>query len=81
MFGRLAFTVVDTSVLHRNVLECVVHVRMDLKGCSFLSQTDIFYGFGEVVMFPKNSCFFFSLTARKQLQSSVILPDLIVRAH
>ena len=55
MFGRLAFTVVDTSVLHRNVLECVVHVRMDLKGFYFLSQTDIFCGFGEFDIFPETS--------------------------
>ena len=43
---------------------------MDFKGFSFLSQTDIFYGFAEVVIFAETSSltFFFSLNARKQLQ-------------
>ena len=50
----------DTSVLHRNVLECVVHVHTDFKGFSFLSETDIFYGFAEVIIFAMTSDFFFS---------------------
>ena len=53
------------------------------KGFSFLSQTDIFYGFAEVVIFAENSSLtFFFLIKRPQTASNVvILPDLIVRTY
>jgi len=54
---------------------------MDFKGFSFLSQTDIFYGFAEVVIFAKTFWLFFFIKRLQTALNVVILPDLIVRAH
>ena len=51
---------------------------MDFKGFSFLSQTDIFYGFAEVVIFAETD-FFFLIKRPQTAPNVVILPDLIVR--